>query len=303
MESENTTGTETVTTSEAETGTTETLVPIEEATNEELDAIIEQGSKAQPEEAPIQPEQVAPPQQEPTEEEPEQELPKAEPAKPVDDQARLQRIERQLAGLEDIVKRRTSEIGGLKHQIRQFVENERKGLQETFEENPAAGAEKLMRVREAEAQLENLNKQEELITTQADNQRVVMQKVNFDHVSLDDITREFEEDGADPEFLQTFRANPWLTPAPLVVHAAKAAFNRKLVVSLYKTLQAKDQEIAKLKKQPGQVLNKVQQTARNFGDITGKGGRTANPGKLIDKPTHEMSDAELDAFLKQRASR
>jgi hypothetical protein len=160
-----------------------------------------------------------------------------------------------------------------------------------------------MKIRDAEAEYNKLSQQEEMMTTQAENQRVVMQKVNFEHVNFDDITREFEDDGADPEFLQTFRANPWLTPAPLIVHAAKAAFNRKLVVGLYNKVKNLEQENAKLKKAPGQVLNKVQQTARSFGDITGKGGRGTAPTKLMDKPTHEMTDAELDAFLKQQSSR
>lgn len=303
MEKETQAVTESVQNSAVEAGATETTTPqaqevdISKLSNDELDKlekdVLSIEAEDQPAEA-IKTEETAsedpePVQEAPAEAEPKQEEPQRQPKKP-----NLDDVMRRIEGMELIFQRQASRVGDQKRQLNELVTLLRQKTPQLWEEDPAKATEVTFQMKQAEQQLAVLEEDEANTTNTLENLNVLKDKNVFAEAEPEEIAAVFEREGANPEWIQSFRSNPFSVPAAVTIHAAKQAKAERVAVTLYRLLQEKDRQISELKKKPGQVLNKVQQAARNIPGITGKAERPAGSSNLLSKDPSKMSQAELD---------
>jgi hypothetical protein len=305
MEKTNEAVTESAPNSAADAGATESAVTevkevdITKLSNEELEKlekeVLSTGASEQPEEATKAEEAASDNQEpevavEPQEDAPEaQEEPRVEPKKPD-----LDEVMRRIEGIELVFQRQASRVGDQKRQLTELIDLLKQKTPQLWDESPAQAAEATFQMKQAEQQLAALESEEENASTTLENLNVLKHKNVFSEANPEEIAAVFEREGANPEWIQAFRANPFAVPAAVTIHAAKQAKAERVAIGLYRLIQEKDRQIADLKKKPNQVLNKVQQAARSISGITGKAERPQVSSNLLSKDPTKMSKAELD---------
>lgn len=278
------------------------MVELHEASDADLDAFLESQQTEAPEaEAPPQPvKQPAPTAPVPEPSEAETSEAQAE-ASETDVGERLEKLQRQLDGLELVTKRRTSELGEVKKRLEGFISQANAGLEEKLATNPVEGTKDILRIREAEEHLSRVQAAEQELVQARQNQEAVLRNVDLEETPIDAIAQVFLNDGISPEVVQQFKANPWLVPATTTIQAAKRAKAEgylRVLVPEFKKLQA---ELKKLKGGSQEALRKIESVAKEIPGVTAASGGVAamSADDLDSTPIHMMTDAQLEAYLRK----
>ena len=286
-------GNETGSTQDSGNDSTE-YVELNEASDADLDAFLENAEEADGEKKPVV-------QAQPTEPVKEEGEPQQEPEKPIDVQAQLQAMQKQLQGQELLLKRRTSEIAAVKQQLAQFARVRRDGLEELHLENPTAAIEQLMEAKRAEEAIAQLSQEESELEKQSQAQVLLARYAGPSGFDVDAMAQVLESDDLPADYIQRFRSNPLTGALPeTLIQLAKRAEDRKArqvaetqAAQLYHYLQ---RMMAEQQKAPEAMLRNIQQAMQGGPSITaasGTGGqRGFNPADI-----HSLSDAELEGLL------
>lgn len=288
-----------VTTAEnTQQGTSPEYVDLPDATDDDLAAFLENAS-SQESEALVAPQQEVPAQQE-TKAEPLVEEPKVEQAVSKQD---LDAIRKQLEGQELLIKRRTSEIGELKKQLKAFIENTAQTLDEKFYESPTQALAQARQVEMAQQKLQEVEVEEQNLTNAHQAQVLLAHHVGADGIDVEAIGQSLMADGMPQEFVEQFKQNPYQAALPeTLIQLAKRANAERKVRQMEEALQQLvpyTQKLLEERKQlPQHVLKNVQSALRQAPQVTGSAGGTGQLGGNRAVDPAQMSDQELLEFLK-----
>jgi len=213
---------------------------------------------------------------------------------------RLEKIQRQLDGLELVTKRQSSKLAEVKQGLTTYLQSANAQLEDKMATNPVEGTKDLLKIREAEQHLAQVEKAEQELAVTRQNQEAVLRNVDLEETPIDAIANVFLSDGIAPEVVQQFKANPWLVPATTTIQAAKrlkAENYLRVLVPEFKKLQA---EIKQLRGGSQEALKRIQNVAKEIPGVTAaSGGVAATAQDSENIPVHMMSDAQLEALLRK----
>lgn len=288
-----------VTTAEdTQAGTNPEYVDLPDASDEDISAFLENSERSDSQ-APVAPQQMDPAQQE-TIAEPPIEDEEVEP-QAVSKQD-FEALRKKLDGQELLIKRRTSEIGELKRQLKQFIENTSQNLDEKFYESPTQALQQARQLEMAQQKLHEAEAEEQSLTNAHQAQVLLAHHVGGD-VDVQAIGESLISDGMPEEFVQQFMRNPYQSALPeTLIQLAKRASAEKKVRQMEEALQQLvpyTQKLLEERKQlPQHVLKNVQSALRQAPQVTGSAGGTGQLGGNRAVDPSLMSDAELQEFLK-----
>lgn len=293
---------ENTTTTTPDSGTTQEMVQVEFASDADLDAYIaSQESAANPEpdtatesQSSLEPTYAA-------ESDEQQAPPQDDGEDSVATKADFEKIKRQLDSLELITKRHISKLGDTRKTLAQFIEAKKATLQDKMAENPVEGTNDLLAIREASQRINEIDQETEHVVSNQQNRSAVLQHVNLQETSIDDIAGAFVADGIPMDVVEQFKADPFAFPATTTIQAAKRVKAEKLLRQLVGLAKKQKAEIASLRGKGGDVMRKIEQTARNFPEVTANsGGAPAKQGGFpTNRPVEQWSSEEIDKYLAQ----
>jgi hypothetical protein len=282
-------------------GTSPEYVELHEASDDDISAFLEGAPNRESAQPQAEPQQQADPVKQETQAEPPQEEPKPQDA--VVSKEELEAIRRQLEGQELLLKRRTSEIGELKRQFREFVEQKSQNLDEKFLESPTEALKQARQVEMAQQKLQELEAEEQNLTNVHQAQVLLAHHVGPDGLDAEAIAQSLSDDQMPQEFIQSFLKNPYQAALPeTLIQLAKRASAEKKARQMEEALQQLvpyTQKLLEERKQlPQHVLKNVQSALRQAPQVTGSAGGTGQLGgnRAVDPAL--MSDQELQEFLK-----
>lgn len=297
MESEVTTQSE-----DTQAGTNSEYVELHQASDEELAAYLAASqSEGEESEDPQQQESPAKEEQKQEQEPPKQEEKAPEAPQQFVSKEAFDRVAKQLDNLELLTKRRTSEIGELKRQFREFIDTKSQNLDEKFLESPTQALAQARQVEMAQQKLQELEAEEQGLINQHQAQVLLAHHVGPEGIDLEAVGEVLAADGMPQEFIQTFVANPYQAALPeTLIQLAKRASLQRQVKQMEEALSQLVPYTKKLleerQKAPQDVLKNVQTALRQTPQVTGSAGGT---GQISKKSVDfsKMSDAELEGFL------
>jgi hypothetical protein len=288
-----------VTTAEAtQEGMSPEYVDLPDATDDDISAFLENAGREESEP------QVAPPQSDPAQQQTKAEQPKEEP-KVEQEQVSKQDFEamkRKLEGQELLIKRRTSEIGEIKRQLQQFIQNTAQNLDEKFYESPTQALQQARQLEMAQQKLQEAEAEEQSLTNAHQAQVLLAHHVGGD-IDIEAIGESLRSDGMPDEFIEQFQRNPYQSALPeTLIQLAKRASAERKVRQMEEALQQivpYTQKLLEERKQlPQHVLKNVSSALRQAPQVTGSAGGTGQLGGNRAVDPSLMSDAELQEFLK-----
>lgn len=283
-----------------ETGQTEDqggddLVPLSEATDEELDAFLSAPSEPAPavEEAP-QPAKEEQPAPEQPKEEPKAQIPSVEEWK--------QGFQTQLG----VLKQRSTEIEGRRSENQRVIAQLRAQAEEVAAHDPREAA-KIDRAIEA-AQAEERRMQAELgkVSNLSEAMALIPKHLSPQEFDPEAIRQELVEDGMPKHFIDMFMQDMLSAAYPeTIVHLAKRAFRSKILRQIVPEAIRLKKENAQLRAQLSgkgeQVVRGIQNALKSTSTLTAKTSASNSPGTSPNTNPSTWSDAELEAFLTKRA--
>lgn len=289
-----------VTTAEAtQPGTSPEYVELHEASDDDINAFLESSQRSESEPEEVQP-QPTPEAKQEQQAEPPKEEPKVEQAVSKQD---FEAVKKQLEGLELLTKRRTSEIGELRRQLKAYEERLKSNLDEKFYESPTQALEQARQIEMAQKKLQELDQEEQSITNTHQAQVLLAHHVGPDGIDLEAISESLASDGMPPEFVEHFVKNPYNSALPeTLIQLAKRANAEKKARQMEEALSQLVPYTKKLlderQQLPHHVLRNVQSALKQAPQVTASVGGTGQTGGTRAVDPALMSDAELEEFLK-----
>lgn len=278
-------------------GTSPEYVDLPDASDEDIAAFLENAAR-QESEPKVVTQQADPAQQQTKAEQPEEE-PKVEEAKSKPD---MEAIRRQLEQQELFIKRRNSEIGELRKQLKAVEERLQTTLDEKFYESPTQALAQARQIEMTQQKLSELDAEEQALTNQHQAQILLAHHVGGD-VDLEAIGESLMADGMPQDFVEQFKRNPYSAALPetLIQLAKRASAERKVrqMEDALQQLVPYTQKLLEERKQlPQHVLKNVSTALRQAPQVTGSAGGVGQVGgnRLADPSS--WSDAEIMEFLK-----
>lgn len=279
-------------------GTSSEYVELPDATDEDIDAFLANADMYEPGAQVAQQAENPQPQTEQR-----VEPPPVEEKKPtVVTQEAFDAMKKQLDGLELYTKRRTSELGELKRQFREFVNQAQASLDEQFLESPTQGYATARKIEMAQQKLQEIEQEEQSLTNSHQAQVLLSHHVGPEGLDIEAVTQSLVDDGMPEGFIQQFAKNPYQAALPeTLIQLAKRAKAEKKAreyeAALSEIVPYVQQLLEERKRVPQDVLKNVQSALRQSPQVTASAGGTGQVGsRSVD--TAMMSDAELEALLK-----
>lgn len=289
---------EVTTAEDTQAGTSPEYVDLPDATDDDIAAFLENSGKEESQA------QVAPQQADPAQQETIAEPPKGEPE--VEEQAiskqDFEALKKKLEGQELLIKRRTSEIGEIKRQLKAFIDNASQNLDEKFYESPTQALQQARQLEMAQQKLREVDAEEQSLTNAHQAQVLLAHHVGGD-IDVEAIGQSLLSDGMPENFVAEFVKNPYQAALPeTLIQLAKRASAEKKVRQMEEALQQLvpyTQKLLEERKQlPQHVLKNVQSALRQAPQVTGSAGGTGQLGGNRAVDPSLMTDAELMEFLK-----
>jgi len=304
---------------ENQSGTTaEVEISPDEATDEELDQLLaasveEPTANAEPTAPepsetngaqPVQPQQLPQASQQAQQPAPQAPAPPKAQAQPQNGNAlgnKHQAILQQLKQQELFIQRRNNEIGQLRQQLREANAKLQERLDERFMESPSAAMRDQAQIQQNEQRLQGLESEEQQIHRVHNAQKVFFSHIKPEDAGLDEMAQCLVDDGVPQDFVIAFKQNPWTTAAPeTLVHLARRARAEKVLAQVVVYAKQLKAENEKLKGQPQQMLNKVQQALRTTPQVSAAtGGSAAEASPEMPTDLTEWTSEQIDEFLKR----
>lgn len=297
----------------------ETTVPISEATDQELDAFLEQDSEV---DQSAEPQEVAPEEEETTtaaadeEEAPEedaQDEPKRETSttEVADRQAQLeaenQKLRAQMEAQRLFIERRSTEYGELRKQNQHYIAQLNEGLEDILVENPVEGHRRLLQIQKLEEQNEQIDKTNLTMVQKFQAQKVVLDHLKPDEWDLEGMSKALEADKIDPNYVQAFRRDPLGVARPETIiqlaRRVKAESLLSRLVTHTKTLMKEKESLEKrLKSAPTDIARRIDEIGKRPPQVMSKAGKTtkARPVDARAEDISNWSNEQIEEFLQSK---
>lgn len=213
------------------------------------------------------------------------------PAAPETEEAKAEKLAKQVADKEAFIGKQTTEIGELRRQAaalqEQLAQVNKDDLNARYYDDPAATVNEVLAIREQEAQVQQL----QMLANIKQNEVVVKEYVpDFDDL-MDDMVETLKELKYDPEIIKNFKINPYNEQPAIVVNLAERARLSKENKSLKAQIAELNQRV---KTGPEDALKKVEKAARQV--VTGATGKSG-ASEISKANIPHMSNAQLDEIL------
>lgn len=198
---------------------------------------------------------------------------------------------------EAFLKKQSNELGTLRQQLKEQATSLAEQVSQAKDEDPFTAM-----------KLQNdLDKTEEKIATVDQNLRVTQHRLLSQQLFAQHASREItpsvmrsvlEEDGLDPDFLNTFEQDPWVHMLPeTMIQLAKRAETKIKYESEIASLKQKINQLEdKTKgKSETEIVRKIQEASKGNNTMRNVAGVGHKPMTAIDLAS--MSDEELSAYL------
>lgn len=289
---------EATTAEDTQAGMSPEYVPLPDASDEDIAAFLEGAEKYESQaEGEVQ-------QEGPAQQETKADFPQEEPE--VDEEAvskeAFEAFKKRVEGQELLIKRRTSEIGELKRQLREVQQKLQTTLDDKFYESPTQALADARKIEMAQEKIQELEAEEKSLTNAHQAQVLLAHHVGGD-IDIEAIGHSLLSDGMPESFVSQFVQNPYQSALPeTLIQLAKRANAEKKVRQMEDALQQLvpyTQKLLEERKQlPQHVLKNVHSALRQSPQVTGSAGGTGQVGGSRAVDPSLMSDAELAEFLK-----
>jgi len=286
----------------AEDTSSEDLVSIPEATDDELEGFLQDELMAlekedDSEETPAYQTPPADQTKQPAKQEAAEADETPAPAA-IDEKAEKERLMAYIKQKEAFIQKRNQEIGALRKQFAEQNEKLSENLDEKYIENPREAIKADQKIRDNEKILEDLDEEEQKSIQYHTRQKVVAQNLRPDEANMDDMINVLKGDGLPPEFIQAFRANPYeQAQAETIIQLGKRAHSEKLLKQLVGYTKKLLEENKTLKGKPNEIAKKIQSTLREPARVTAKGGTTATAKTPSIDAISSWTQEQIDAHL------
>jgi hypothetical protein len=234
--------------------------------------------------------------EEPVEDTPIEEPPKEEPFIVTKDE--WEKLQKRLEEKEKFIQRQAAEVGKRRkseEQIRSELLTLQTQLQERWNE-PLEATQIQGAIREREKQLNEA----ELQTITEFNRNTVKTFVPEHESLIDDMVELVKEDGQPEDAIRAFRDNPYKEPPGTLINLAKRAELRRELRNKDAKIASLEAELVALRKEPKEVLKKIEKTLREPSQMTNNSGQASSTKQGFEpNQIPHMSDAELDRLLKE----
>jgi hypothetical protein len=279
------------------------LVEVSEATDADLEAFLQADQEGVAEESQDHPQEASEPtpvlekQEQPKAEEPPQEAPKAPSVE------ELEAVKARLAQAEKYAKQRGTEIGELRKALRESIAAMDAQARDLEMDNPREAARLDREIDADKAKEFKLQQEEERLARVHDAYQTVPRYVKPEEMDVEAIRAELLQDGLQPEWVGQFIPNMFEQALPeTLIHLAKRAYYGKIIRALVPELQKRDARIAELEsKSRGKgenILSGIKKAASSPPPLTTASSATQISGRAPSVPLDQMTDAELDSYLK-----
>jgi hypothetical protein len=288
---------EVATSEDTQTGPSSEYVDLHEASDADLEAFLAKGDEVA---APQQAEQPANPEAKTEQKvEPQTDEPKVEQAASKQDPEAMRK---QLEQQELFIKRRNSEIGELRKQLRAAQEQLQTSLDEKFYESPTQALAQARQIEMAQQKINELDAEEQELTNTHQAQVLLAHHVGPEGLDVEAVGEALASDGMPSEFIQHFLSNPYQAALPeTLIQLAKRAQAERKVKQMEQALSQLVPYTQKLleerKSLPNNVLRNVQSALRQSPQVTGSAGGTGQVSGSGAVNFASMSEAELNEFL------
>lgn len=284
-----------------ETGdTSEDYVPVEEADYEDLTAFLASGDPK--EEA--QPEQVAT-----TEKKPDSgpEFVKAAelPESPVP-QEDYEKLRTKFEQQELFLKRRSSEIGELRRQLKEAHTKLSEVLPDKWQESPQEAFQMQQKVNEIDKNLADLDAEEERTVTEIRGRQILETHLKPEERDIQPVLEMLAEDGMPEDFIRQFAENRLAVARPeTIVHMHKRAAREKMLKQMIPAVQkllAENQELKKLKGETtSRVAEKLQRELKRSPQMAASQPTSSVASDDVSAVDFsQMDEAQLNEFLRRK---
>lgn len=280
------------------------LIELTDATDADLEAFLRADQEGVAEVSQDHPQEASEPapvmeakQEQPKAEEPEQEAPKAPSVE------ELEAVKARLAQAEKYAKQRGTEIGELRKALRESIAERASQAKDLEMDNPREAARLDREIDEDRAKEYKLQQEEERLARVHDAYQTVPRYVKPEEMDVEAIRAELLQDGLQPEWVGQFIPNMFEQALPeTLIHLAKRAYYGKIIRALVPELQKRDARIAELEnKSRGKsenILSGIKKAASSPPPLVTSSSATQASGRAPSIPLDQMTDAELDSYLK-----
>lgn len=205
-------------------------------------------------------------------------------------------LKKQLYQQELFLKRRSSELGETRKELKGYKEKLEAGLDDQFITHPKEAMERALQLKEIEKELRSIDRQESHLTEMHKRQVIVAKHVKPEESDMTEMTACLQADGLDAQAIEAFKSNPWQAAQPeTIIQLAKRAHATKVLKQLAVFAKSLIEENERLKTKPQELLNGVQKALKQPPQVVAAQGTSvrANPVKNIT----QWSAEEIDKYL------
>jgi hypothetical protein len=275
------------------------MVSLEEATDAELDAFLEQADKGKASEEIV--EETTSESNEPGKTEAEKQTETPQKTVDANEHAALQAKLKQVQLYAD---RRSTEIGELRKQNKELLAQLQQSAEETELSNPREAAKIDRAIEAVQAKDSQLAEEEATLHRTKQAMEIVPNYVKPEEMDLAAIKQELLDDGLEVPLVDKFISNIYESAYPeTIIHLAKRAHYAKAlrqIVPIAKQLYEDNQKLTEqLKKRGGDVLKGVQKELNKVAPITTATSASNSLDRSAVVDPSSMSDAEIEEYLKK----
>jgi myosin heavy subunit len=286
-------------------------VPLDEASDADIDAFLENALSGETQEA----EQQAQPSETqgdgensgPAEQQTQTDGQAQSEDKPQDYwQQKSQKLETELAERdkrleqqERYIQQRGTEIGQLRQENKRLSQQ----LDEQIEDETDPG--QLVKLHREKEKLneedQKLEKEAQYMEQIHNAQKQVAQHLRPEEQNFGAMVAVLERDGIPPQKIQQFKTNPYAVASPdALIQLGKRAHAEQVLTQTIDLLKQVHAENKKLKEKPKQVAQNIQQALNRPPSINGAGGTAQQSGSIsLPNDLDELGDAELEEAAKR----
>lgn len=219
-------------------------------------------------------------------------------------QAKNEKLSRQLEATEAFVQRRNNEIGELRKKLTEYKDKLEANLEMKHIEDPKGAMKDTLELEKIESSLDDLETEEQQNSSFVVAQKFIAKNLKEDEMDVNAMCAVLEADGANPEYIRAFHANPIANarPTEIVQLGKRAAERAKLLkaVNFLKVLYEENQTLKSAAKQnPRKMLTRIQQNLSASPGLSGaKASRSVKSSVSSDDIT-KLNNDELEALLKK----
>lgn len=244
------------------------------------------------------------------EEQPEEQKQEPEPEQPAKDprvalQRTIEQQQQQIAQLTHHAQRQRSEIGRLRQQREQRIEQLQQGLEDKHTLDPNGWYRDQQEIANLQQEVDTLDAQDEGVQARLQTQHTIASFLTPEEANMENMVACLQRDPrVSPDYVEQVKRDPMgAMTGDTFIHLAKRAQAEQAVVGLYSMVKELEKERDELKakmsessKRPSNLLKKIDEIAKSKPTISSQNGSAAK-SKSPNINITDLSDTELEEAL------